>query len=144
MRFFRTATILFIFLSLSPLFASLSLSDPVGKWETGSYMFILNRNYSATVIIYINRNNAYVFNGVYTVDDNDILRVNISQMKSGPKSEIFSRKGFTKTASSRFLFKAAVTRKNGKKLILKPKEIVIDGNNSDGYFEKEIILSSIR
>ena len=144
MKFLRTVFVFLICLSVSPLFASLSLTDPAGKWEAGSYMFILNRNYSATIIIYINKFNAYVFNGVYTVDDGDIIRISISQMKSGPKSEVFSRKGFTKTASSRFLFKAAVMNKNGKKLILKPKEIVIDGNNSDGYFEKEIILNLIR
>ncbi|HEY1405055.1 MAG TPA: hypothetical protein VF857_00460, partial [Spirochaetota bacterium] len=109
MKFLRTffcACLLFITM---PLFSAITLNDVVGRWQNDSYMFIFGRNYTASVIIYINSFESYVFSGIYTIENKDVLRINISEMKSVPRSEVFSKKGFTKTASSRFLFTASLS-----------------------------------
>jgi len=132
-----------VFFFAVPLFsANISLNNISGKWQGGSYLFVLGRNYTASVIIYINTNEAYVFNGIYTVENRDFLRININEMKSGPRSQALSKQGFIRTASSRFTFFASIDQGKARKLTLRPKEIIIDGKNSDGYFEKEIVLMS--
>jgi hypothetical protein len=132
-----------VFFCAAPLYsANISLNNVSGKWQGGSYLFVLGRNYTASVVIYINQNEAYVFNGIYTVENKDFLRINISEMKSGPRSQALSKQGLIRTASSRFTFFASIDQGKTRKLTLRPKEIIIDGNNSDGYFEKEIILIS--
>jgi hypothetical protein len=128
-----------------PLGAStVTLNDIAGSWKGGSYLFVLGRNYTATVVIYINQYEAYVFSGIYNIEKNDVLNISIREMKSGPQSEVLSKKGFSRTASSRFAFYATINKSKGKSLILRPKEIIIDGNNSEGYFEKELTLGQTR
>ncbi|MDA3899133.1 MAG: hypothetical protein PF637_01300 [Spirochaetes bacterium] len=141
----------FICVLLSFLFFSVCLysepelkpEDVKGHWKLRyndgfGYEFRLKDNYRAYVALYI-KNQLLVFKGVYTIDDSNVLRINISEMKDLPRSTgIENAKGFIKTSSSVFRF--AIIEKNEKIMIVEPKEIKIDGRNSAGYFEKRIEL----
>ena len=120
--------------------SALSPADCYGQWKDATYVVSLNRNCTASVIIYVNPQEAYVFNGVFTIEKDNQLRINISEMKSCPRSKAFAKSGFTKTASSRFVFTAQTRDSRGKMLILRPKEVMIDGNDSAGYFDSELTL----
>jgi len=124
-------------LSAAPSF---SLNDCYGRWQDETYLITLNRNYTASVIIFVNPTTAYVFNGVFTIEKDNQIRLNINEMKCGPRSSAFSRSGFTKAASSRFVFEIQPSSVQGKALVLKPREVTIDGNNSEGYFDQELKL----
>ena len=136
----KRITLIILFLITLPLFSEpITLTNIIGKWEGESYLFLINKNYMASVVVYINPSEAFIFNGIYTVEK-DALRININEMKSGPRSQIFQRQGFTKTASSHFVFIGELSTVKEKKLTLKPKEIVIDGTNSEGYFDQIVTL----
>jgi hypothetical protein len=120
---------------------SMTLQNLIGHWQGPNYIFTMNSSYKATVVIMANRYESFVFNGVYTLEKDSILRININEMKSCAPGEVYSKRGFTKTASSRFLFSAELKTDKTKTLLLKPKEIIIDGNNSDGYFEPLLTLT---
>ena len=119
--------------------APLSLSDCYGCWKNGIYTFTFNRNYTSTIVIGINQNECIVFSGVFNVEKDNQIRVNISEFKQCPRGMAFVRSGFSKTASSHFIF--AIDPKADKRtLVIRPKEIIIDGNNSEGYFDQEMAL----
>ena len=119
----------------------LSFKSVIGNWSlkySGNYgyYFSLSASYRAMVVIYLNTQ-SFVFKGVYTIDEGNKLKINISEMKDEPKvAGINFYKGFVKVKSSYFLFSGHKTRKNNREtLYLEPRSVIIDGNNSDGYFE---------
>jgi len=105
------------------------------------YNFKFYKNYRAIVILYLNTN-SIVFKGVYNVESNDSIRINISEMKREENvKNIDLKKGFVKAKSSHFVFNTRITKNGEKKYLeLKAQEIFIDGSNSDGYFEPYIKL----
>ena len=72
-----------------------------------------------------------------------MIRINIYEMKNEENiSRINLKRNFTKTASSYFIFQGTIKEsRKEKKLLLKPVRIVIDGRNSDGYFEPAFQLN---
>lgn len=130
--------LLILFVISVPAFA-LTLSDCYGRWQNGIYTFTFNKNYTASVIIGINPRESIVFSGVFNVEKDNLVRINISEMKQCPRGAAFSRSGFSKTASSHFIF-ALDPRADKRTLVVRPRTITIDGNNGEGYFEPEIIL----
>ncbi|MGL4369507.1 MAG: hypothetical protein ACRCUT_07535 [Spirochaetota bacterium] len=131
----------FMLLSFSVIYAAqIAPADCYGRWKDTTYVVTLNRNYTASVVIYVNPTLAYVFGGVFTVEKDNKLRISISEMKSCPRGKVFTKSGFTKIASSRFVFSIESKNDRGKALILRPREVVIDGNDSAGYFDKEMVL----
>ncbi len=131
-----------VLLAAFPCFAEApTLKNVVGTWSSANYQFILTNSYKATVIIFANKYQNFVFSGIYTVESDAKLRINISEIKTCNPGEVYARKGFTKTASSRFVFAADLTSgSRGRLMNLKPKEIIIDGNSSEGYFDPAISL----
>ncbi len=56
-------------------------------------------------------------------------------------SKNISRRGFIKIKNSFFYFKSRIKFINNKRyLVIRPKKIIIDGNDSKGYFEPVIKL----
>lgn len=106
------------------------------------YSFKLGKNYKAVVILYLSTASV-VFKGVYTIEDKNILRINISEMKREEKVKgINTYSGFKKAKSSYFLFQSRIVNDNSKKFLeIRPATISIDGNDSGGYFEPLIRLS---
>jgi hypothetical protein len=135
-------TIFTFFLSLcvisGPAFP-LTLSDCYGRWQNGIYTFTFNKNYTASVIIDINPRESIVFSGVFNVEKDNLIRINISEMKQCPRGTAFSKSGFSKTASSHFIF-SLDPKADKRTLVVRPKTITIDGNNGEGYFEPEMVL----
>ncbi len=108
------------------------------------YEFRFYKNYRAVITLRLNTH-ALVFRGIYTLEDDQTIRVNLSEMKKVPQTRYINiTSGYVKTKSSYFLFKGRlVKQKNGQRtLIVSPTRIVIDGNNSDGYFEPRIRLKA--
>lgn len=105
------------------------------------YSFKLGKNYKAVVILYLSTASV-IFKGVYTIEDKNILRINISEMKREEKVKgLNTGSGFKKAKSSYFLFQSRIVNDNGKKFLeIRPARISIDGNDSDGYFEPLIKL----
>jgi len=125
---------------------ALQFSDIHGRWQllyrgNYGYEFRFYKNYQAVCIIYM-QTNAVVFKGVYTFDNPQTIRININQMKNADSCcDVNTTTGFAQVKSSYFLFNASITTKNNKKMLeLKPLSIVIDGINSEGYFEPVIVL----
>jgi len=126
----------------------LSFKSVIGTWTlkySGNYgyTFSLHANYRAMVALYLNRE-TIVFKGVYTIEDGNKLKINIYEMKDEHRN-MRNRKGFVKAKSSYFLFDGHRVRKGGRdSLHLRPLAIIIDGNNSEGYFEPLIKLAKTR
>ena len=125
----------------------LSFKNVIGNWSlkySGNYgyYFSLSKNYRAIVIIYLNTQ-SLIFKGVYTIDEKNTLKINISELKDEPRvTGINLYAGFVKAKSSYFLFDGYKIKKNNKdNLYLEPRSIIIDGNNSEGYFEPSIKLT---
>lgn len=125
---------------------ALQFSDIHGIWQllyrgNYGYEFRFYKNYQAVCIIYM-QTNAVVFKGVYTFDNPQTIRININQMKNADSCcNVNTTTGFAQVKSSYFLFNATLITKNNKKMLeLKPLSIVIDGINSEGYFEPVILL----
>ena len=60
-------------------------------------------------------------------------------------SRINLRNNFTKTSSSYFIFHGVIKKSKWKKILqLNPIKIIIDGRNSEGYFEPVIELKKNR
>jgi len=125
---------------------ALQFSDIHGRWQllyrgNYGYEFRFYKNYQAVCTIYM-QTNAVVFKGVYTFDNPQTIRININQMKNADSCcDVNITTGFAQVKSSYFLFNASITTKNNKKMLeLKPLSIVIDGINSEGYFEPVIVL----
>lgn len=125
---------------------ALQFADVIGRWQllyrgNYGYEFRFNKNYQAVCIIFM-QNSAVVFKGVYTFDNPQTIRININQMKNVDSCcDVNTTTGFAQVKSSHFLFNARVFTRNNKKILeLKPLSIVIDGINSEGYFEPVITL----
>jgi len=136
-----------ILVSSLPLYSdSLKLADIQGKWQLKyqgnyGYFFHFQKNYRVLCIIYLNTR-AVVFKGVYTLEDEKTIRINISEMKT---EDNFARLNlntrFSMTSSSYFIFNGVYESGKGSPMLeISPKKIIIDGNNSEGYFELRIKL----
>ncbi|MGQ9842065.1 MAG: hypothetical protein ACUVRK_00740 [Spirochaetota bacterium] len=135
-----------IFLTVTIALYALQFADIHGRWQllyrgNYGYEFRFYKNYQALCIIYM-QTNAVVFKGVYTFENPQTIRININQMKNTDTCcDVNTTTGFAQVKSSYFLFNASITTKNSKKMLeLKPLSIVIDGINSEGYFEPVIVL----
>ena len=124
----------------------LDFKDIPGTWKLmyGSefgYDFRLRPNYQAWVLLYL-QNHTLVFKGIYTIEEGSRLRINITEMKSVNSINGVSLYGnYVKANSSYFQFKGSFSGTGkGRTLRLVPERIIIDGNNSDGYFEPVIRL----
>ncbi len=107
------------------------------------YEFRLHSSYRAIVIIFL-KDSSLVFRGIYTISDEGTLKITLSEMKRVTGvNRINVSSHFVKTKSSYFYFAAGCNMKP-KALVLRPKKIFIDGNNSEGYFEPLISLKKIR
>jgi hypothetical protein len=118
-----------------------------GNWElmydnNYGYSFKLGKNYKAVVILYLSTA-SIIFKGVYTIEEKNILRINISEMKREEKTKgLNTSGGFKKAKSSYFLFQSRIVNDNGKRFLeIRPATISIDGNDSGGYFEPLIRLA---
>jgi hypothetical protein len=125
----------------------LTFKNVIGNWSlkySGNYgyHFSLSPSYRAIVIIYLNTQ-AFIFKGVYTIDEKNKLKINISEMKDEPRvTGINLYSGFVKAKSSYFLFSGYKIKINKKdSMYLEPRSIIIDGNNSEGYFEPVLKLT---
>jgi hypothetical protein len=138
-------TIVFFFFLFNPLWAKITFDDIQGKWRlmyksNSGYEFRFYSNYRAFCILYYG-SNALVFKGIYSIET-DQIRININAIKNSRNvRKIDMRNKFTKTSSSYFIFNAKLHESKKKsELILKPVKTIIDGNDSNGYFEPEIKL----
>ncbi|OHD63256.1 MAG: hypothetical protein A2176_11770 [Spirochaetes bacterium RBG_13_51_14] len=124
----------------------LTFKSVIGTWTlkySGNYgyNFSFYSNYRALIVLYLNME-TLIFKGVYTIEDNK-LKINIYEMKEQHRAGGINR-GFVKAKSSYFLFGGYKTTKNRKETLrLRPLAIIIDGNNSEGYFEPLIKLTKI-
>ena len=111
-----------------------------GRWtliypEDYGYDFRFYPGYKALVILYL-RTYSLVFSGVYNLEEKNRIKISISEMKKADTvAGINLHAGFTKVKSSHFEFNAGFQEKDSKTLILRPVNIIIDGNSSEGYFE---------
>mgnify|MGYP000908887993 CR=1 FL=1 len=124
----------------------LSFTSLRGTWEliygdNYGYYFRFDRNYKAIVVLYLN-DSSVIFKGVYTIEDANTLRINISAMKREERlKDLDFKEGFVAVNSSYFIFKGRITGSaKSKKLELKSDTISIDGSDSEGYFEPLIEL----
>jgi len=108
------------------------------------YTFKLGKSYKAVVILYLSTA-SIVFKGVYTIEEKNTLRINISEMKREEKVKgLNTGSGFKKAKSSYFLFQSRIVNDSGKTFLeVRPVTISIDGNDSGGYFEPLIKLPRI-
>lgn len=125
----------------------LSFTNLRGTWEliygdNYGYSFRFDKNYKAIVILYLN-DSSVIFKGVYTIEDANTLRINISAMKREERlKDLDYKEGFVNVKSSYFIFKGRITGSSkAKKLELKSDTISIDGSDSEGYFEPLIELN---
>ncbi len=119
----------------------INFKNVTGTWSlmyenNYGYTFRLGKNYKAVVILYLSTASV-IFRGVYTIEDKNVLRINISEMKREEKvKDLNTSGGYKKAKSSYFLFQARIVHDNSKSFLeMRPVTISIDGNNSDGYFE---------
>jgi hypothetical protein len=142
----KLITVLLIIISfavLSDAYSAVTYKDLTGRWRlmysnNCGFEFRFDRNYKACCIIY-SGSGALVFKGIYALEGKS-LRININQMKNedNPKRiDVWSK--FSKATSSYFIFQTEINSRAGT-LILKPEKTIIDGNDSNGYFEKELEL----
>ena len=115
-----------------------------GQWhlmypESLGYEMQFYKNYRSLIILYLG-NHVLLFKGVYTIEEDSRVKINIYEMKRS-ESAANRESGFLKAKSSYFLFQCYTAgQKQNRKLILKPVKIIIDGNDSDGYFEPVLRL----
>ena len=135
----------FLLISLNAFSAQLTFNDIAGKWRliyknNHGYEFRFQNNYRAFCILYYGTS-AIVFKGIYAIEG-DRLRININEMKNEENiRRIDLWRKFVKTSSSYFIFNVELVGKDrNKTLVLKPVKIIIDGNDSNGYFEPEVNL----
>lgn len=125
----------------------LNFANLRGSWElfygdNYGYSFRFDRNYKAIVVLYLN-DSSVIFKGVYTIEDANTLRINISAMKREERlKDLDYKEGFVNVKSSYFIFKGRIIGgPKAKKLELKADTISIDGSDSEGYFEPLIELN---
>lgn len=118
-----------------------------GNWDLRygdnyGYTFRLGNNYKAIVILYLS-NSSLIFKGVYTIEDGDNLRINVSGMKREEKiTGLNLNSGFVDVKSSYFIFNSRIFERGGRTIMeLRPVRIFIDHNSSDGFFEPLVRLT---
>jgi hypothetical protein len=141
--------IIILLLGYQNVSPAINFKDIHGRWRLAyggnfGYEFRFNKSYRALCILYL-RSCAYVFKGVYTIEEGSRIRINISEMKNDPNVSSPNLHGnFNKTSSSYFIFEGEIKKnKNKKTLELKPVKIIIDSNSDEGKFEPLIRLESI-
>lgn len=127
-------------------FVPVTTASIIGRWsliyaDNYGYSFTFFKNFRALIVIYL-KTSAILFKGVYTIEENNSIRVNIVEMKNEESIQnINSGRDFVKTQKSYFIFRGSIREREKKKaLIVKPEKIIIDGSNSEGYFEPLIKL----
>lgn len=143
-----TVLFLFLILLLSPVMHAepVRLADLPGRWQllyrgNYGYQFQFFKNFRAICTVYLNTS-AVIFKGVYTIEDGNKIRINVNEMKNESKAHQMNK--FVKTSSTYFIFDAKYEQsKKSKVLELVPIRSIIDGNNSEGYFEPLIKLNKI-
>ncbi len=128
----------------------LTFKDIRGFWKLNygnnyGYSFHFYKNYRATVVLSLS-NSSLVFRGVYNLEDDNLVRINISEMKRTDETKSVNvTSNFIKTKSSYFVFHGRVRKmKRNHMLELRLVKIFIDGNGSEGYFEPLIKLKRIK
>lgn len=122
---------------LSFAVGAINFGEVVGTWRlyyrgNFGYEFSFNKSYRAVCIVRFKETCIY-FRGVYTIDERKNLRINISEIKN---QEPGSSNKYNPVSSSYFIFDAKRYQQGGKDYLeLRPLDIVINGNASDGYFE---------
>ncbi len=146
----RLYLLIILILSIQVYAANLKFKDLYGHWilkykNSYGYEFRFKKNYIAYSIIYLN-NSVYVFKGVYTIEGENRFRIKINQWKNqSSRRAIEDKKNFENAVSSYFVFDVVVQRKKGRPMLMvSPKKIIIDGRQSDGFFEPEIVLRKIK
>ncbi|TAL32463.1 MAG: hypothetical protein EPN93_16030 [Spirochaetes bacterium] len=142
----RIVVVLILFMALGAQADTLKLDSVFGSWQlmyrgNYGYAFHFFPDYRTVIMVYLG-NHAVVFKGVYTSEEDSRVRVNVYEMKDdmNPSSPDLAG-GFQKVASTYFLFGASVNGSGrGAEMSLYPVRVIIDGNNSEGYFEPEIRL----
>lgn len=115
----------------------INFNEVIGTWRlyyrgNYGYEFAFNKSYRAVCVVRFKETSIY-FRGVYTIDERKNLRINISEMKN---EEPGSSGKYNSVSSSYFIFDAKRYQQGGKDYLeLRPIDIVINGNTSDGYFE---------
>jgi len=119
----------------------LQLNNLWGNWtllyeNDYGYDFKFYKDNKAVIILYLNTN-SIIFRGTYSIENDSTLIINLSEIKNEEKTKNLNLKNnFVKVESSYFVFNARIaTESNKKNLELRPKKIVIDANDSKGYFE---------
>ncbi len=121
---------------------AINFKEVVGTWRlyyrgNFGYEFSFNKSYRAVCVVRFKETSIY-FRGVYTIDERKHLRINISEMKN---EEPGSTGKYNSVFSSYFVFDAKRYQQGKKEYLeLRPIDIVINGNASDGYFEPIIKL----
>ncbi len=141
----KVSAILLVMVFIMPagLLARLSFADFHGTWRlmyrgNYGYEFSFNKSYRANCIIFL-QHSTLRFRGVYTLDEQNRLRINLSDMKH---QEHGTSAKFTRLGSSYFIFNAEKGKSSGGEYLeLRPVTIIINGQNSEGYFEPVIKLS---
>ena len=148
MKKFILLLILFQFTAITHS-ETLKLNILYGKWQLlyrGSYgyHFQFHPDFRSLCIIYLGAS-AAIFKGVYTLEDETTIRINIYEMKTeNAVSNINLYSNFTKVTKTYFIFHGRYSETNNTKCLeLDSVKTIIDGVNSEGYFEPEIKLNKI-
>lgn len=127
----------------------LDYKNLTGRWELAygdnfGYEFRFFHNYKAVVIIRTG-GQALVFKGVYQIEDANKIKINIVDMKQDMNTQMINvNTGFSKTKTSYFLIRSSIREKKSVKTIyLRPERVIIDGKDSDGYFEPVMKLRRV-
>jgi len=144
--FFLLFASLFTFNTHASQNEDINFKNIVGNWslsyENGyGYNFKFNKNYKAEIVLYLN-SDSITFKGIYNIEHKGIIKIDIIEMKRDEKINGRITKGsFKKAKSSYFMFHAKIFSDNDKKFMeLIPVKIIIDGNDSQGFFEPLIKL----
>ncbi len=136
-KIWNTAKIcLLILITVAPVFG-INFNEVIGTWRlyyrgNFGYEFSFNKSYRAVCVVRFKETSIY-FRGVYTIDERKNLRINISEIKN---EEPGSSGKYNPVSSSYFIFDAKRYQQSGKDCLeLRPIDIVINGNTSEGYFE---------
>ena len=125
----------------------LNFNSIKGNWDLKygdnyGYSFRLGNNYKAIVVLYLN-SSSLIFKGVYTLEEEDKLRINVSGMKREERvTGLNLNSGFVDVKSSYFVFHSRIFERSGRTIMeLRPVQIFIDHNSSEGFFEPLVRLT---
>lgn len=142
MRKLRALLLVVIFTAPCAMVSGLTFGDFHGTWRlmyrgNYGYEFSFNKSYRANCAIYL-QDRTIFFRGVYTLDEKNNLRINVSEMQN---REAGQPGRFTPVSTSYFIFGAQRYKTGGRDYLeIRPLTIIINGNNSEGYFEPVIKL----